>query len=140
MNNTKLEIRGRPKRDWVKIDCRGILSGSINYQFTLEEQAVWVKMIAYSAVCGGPPGSICDNDGRGMPLAFIAHELHCPLEILESTINKGIDEGRVKSNGTGAIILTNFSVYQFTEYDRQRPYRQAKKNNESDPMKGKGKD
>ena len=118
--------RGRPKRTWVKIDCHGILSGSINWQYTLDEQAIWVKLIAYSAICGGPPGIICDNDERPIPLWYVADELHCPKELLESVVEKGVEEGRIQENGKG-LAITNFNTYQFTEYDRQKPYRQAKK-------------
>lgn len=119
-------MRGRKKRDWVKIDCDGILRGSINWQLTLEEQMVWVKLIAYAEVSTGEPGFIQDNDRRALPHDFIAQELHCPLEVLESALTKCLAEGRVKENSSG-IELVNFPIYQFCEYDRQRPYRMAKK-------------
>jgi len=122
----KEKIRGRPKRSWVKMDCQGCLHGSINFQLTLEEQAVWYKLIMYSAVCGGEPGFICDNDGREMPHWYIANELHCPLELLEGTLKKCTEEGRTRVNSTGIEII-NFNAYQFTEYDRQRPSRDARK-------------
>lgn len=122
----KIKERGRPKRSWVKMDCQGCLHGSINYQLALEEQAIWFKLIMYSAVCGGAAGFICDNDGRPMPKEYIAQELHCPLEILERTLKKCAEEGRIKVNSSGIEII-NFNAYQFTEYDRQRPYRMAKK-------------
>lgn len=126
--------RGRPKRSWVKIDCAGILHGSINWQLTLEEQAIWFKMIAYSASCGGEAGYIQDNDGRPLPKSFIAQELHCSEELFASTLKKCIDEGRCTDNTSG-IHLTNFNEYQFTEYDRQKPYRENKKLENEDPEK-----
>lgn len=119
--------RGRKPRAWVKIDCNGILRGSINWVLDLDEQAVWVKMIAYSEVCGGKPGQIEDNDGNGLPREYLAQELHCPFEKLESTIDKMVENGSVNVNGTGSIQLVHFDDYQFTEYDRQKPYRQAKR-------------
>ena len=122
----KEKPRGRPKRSWVKLDCQGCLHGSINYQLTLEEQAIWFKLIMYSAVCGGDAGFICDNDGRPMPKEYIAQELHCPLETLEATLERCVKEGRVKDNSAGIEII-NFAAYQFTEYDRQRPSREARK-------------
>ncbi len=128
------KVRGRPKRSWVKMDCQGCLHGSINFQLTLEEQAVWFKLIMYSAVCGGNPGFICDNDNHPMPLEFIAQELHCSLELLESTLKKCTEEGRTNVNNAGIEII-NFNAYQFTEYDRQRPYREAKKERDLNPDK-----
>ena len=127
--------RGRKPRHWVKIDCNGILRGSVNWILTLEEQAVWVKLIAYSEVCGGPPGYIQDNEGGGLPRDYLSMELHCPLEVLNSTITKMTKDKAVNSNGTGVIQLVNFETYQFSEYDRQKPYREAKKEKERDPDK-----
>jgi len=120
--------RGRKPRSWVKLDCNGILRGSINYLLKLDQQAVWMKMIAYAEVCGGPPGSIQDNEGNGLPRDFLAAELHCPVDILNVTIEIMEKDKAISKNGTGAIKLNNFEIYQFSEYDRQKPYRQAKKN------------
>lgn len=120
-----MKERGRPKRTWVKLYCEGCLHGSINYQLSLEEQAVFFKMVMYSAVCGGEAGIISDNDGRKMPHWFIANELHSPLEVFESTLEKCIKEGRCQENDQG-LTITNFKEYQ-SEYERQRPYREAKK-------------
>ena len=127
--------RGRKPRNWVKIDCNGILRGSINWILSLEEQAIWVKMIAYSEVCGGPSGYIQDNDGHGLPMDFLSHELHCPMEILSNTIEKMVTNNSIERNGDGIIHLIHFDDYQFTEYDRQKPYREAKKLQERDPDK-----
>lgn len=119
------EKRGRPRMPWVKIHCDGILHGSINFQMTLAEQMVWVKLFVYSAVSGGSPGFISDNDNRPLPHWYIANELHAPVEVLESTLTKCIDEGRIKENSHG-IEIVNWKIYQ-SEYYRQLPYRQAKK-------------
>lgn len=118
--------RGRPRRAWVRLDCYGILHGSINWELTLEEQAVWIKTFTYSAVCGGEPGIIQDNDSNPLPHWYIANELHCPLEVFETMLQKCIEQERLKENEHGIEVI-NFKEYQFTEYDRQRPYRDAKK-------------
>ena len=117
--------RGRPKRSWVKLDCNGIIHGSINWQLTLEEQAVWIKSFAYSAVCGGTPGIIQDNDGQPLPHQYIAEELHCPVDVFESMLEKCKQQNRLRENAHGIEVI-NFNAYQFTEYDRQKPYREAK--------------
>ena len=117
--------RGRPRRIWVKLHCDGVLRGSINYQLSLEEQAVWMKLLALTAVCGGQDGWIQDNDQRPLPHFFIASELHCPLETFESSLAKCIEEGRCRENSQG-IEIVNWKYYQ-SEYDRQKPYRVAQK-------------
>jgi len=119
--------RGRKPRLWIKVDCEGVLRGSINYLLPLDGQAVWIKMIAYSEVCGGRPGWIEDNNGNGLPHDFIAQELHCPVEIFELVLKKMRDDKAIETNGTGSIHLVNFEHYQFGEYDRQQPYRLGKK-------------
>ncbi len=115
--------RNRKPRTWVKLDCEGILRGSINYLLPLEGQAIWVKMIAYSEICGGRPGFIEDNNQNGLPHEFIAQELHCPLESFELVLKIMGSDGAVELNGSGSIELVNFKHYQFSEYDRQKPYR-----------------
>ncbi len=119
--------RGRKPRTWVRLDCEGILRGSINYLLPLDGQAIWIKMIAYSEVCGGRPGFIEDNNQNGLPHEHIAHELHCPLELLESVLETMKKDGAIKLNGSSPIELINFKHYQFTEYDRQKPYRDRKR-------------
>jgi len=119
--------RGRKPRNWVKMDCEGLLRGSINYLLPLDGQAVWMKMIALSEVCGGRPGWIEDNNGNGLPNEYIAHELHCTVDLFALVMEKMKGDGAIEVNGTGAIHLVNFQHYQFSEYDRQRPYRLAKK-------------
>ena len=119
--------RGRKPRTWIKLDCYGVLHGSINYLLSLEEQAAWLKLIPFSAVCGGPPGFIQDNEGAGLPYEYIAHELHCPIKIFESMLEKMKTDKAINENGTGVIELVNIDTYQFNDYDRQRPYREAKK-------------
>lgn len=119
--------RGRKSRTWIRIDCEGILRGSINYLLPLEGQAIWMKMIAFSEVCGGRAGFIEDNSEQGLPHEYIAQELHCTQNLFEFVLEKMQKDGAIEVNGTGSIRLVNFDHYQFSEYDRQKPYREAKK-------------
>jgi len=119
--------RGRKPRTWIKVDCEGILRGSINYLLSLDGQAIWVKMIALSEICGGRPGYIEDNNQKGLPRDYIAQELHCTVELFESVLEKMGSDGAIAINGSGSIHLVNFHHYQFSEYDRQKPYRDKKK-------------
>ena len=118
--------KGRKPRNWVRLDCQGVLHGSINYIYSLDEQAVFIKLIAMAEVYGQEPGLISDNDGRALPREYVAHELHCSLEVLDSVVSKGSKDKSIEENGAG-IRLLNFHHYQFTEYDRQQKYRQKDK-------------
>ena len=130
--------RGRRAREWVKLDCYGVLHGSINYRLSLAEQAVWIKMICYSGMCAGRPGFIEDAEQKGVPSEYLAMELHCTKEELKHTVNTMIEDNAVLLHDSGSLEIVNFNTYQFTEYDRQLKYRNAKKQEENnDPEKYK---
>lgn len=112
--------RNAARRPWVKLYCHGRLHGSVVYQLTEAEQSVWDKLLCLTGLCG-LGGLIGDNDRRAFPHQHVAHELHTTLDLLESTLKKCIEEGRIKEDAEG-IHITNWLVYQ-SEYDRQKPYR-----------------
>jgi hypothetical protein len=118
--------RGINKRTWVKLDCQGVLHGSINWLFNLEEQAVFLKLIPMAAVYCRTPGTIADNEGKPLSREFIAYELHCPVETLNSVIDKGSKDNCLRDTEEG-LVLVNFPRYQFTEYDRQKPWRERQR-------------
>ena len=113
------------KRGWIKLD-KGWLTSSINYRMELSEQAVFSKLLVMADEFGPVPGLISDNDFRPMPHEYLAHQSNSPLEIFEETLKKGINDDSIFENSHG-IFLTHFDDYQFTEYDRQKPSRQARK-------------
>jgi len=115
--------RAKRKRAWVKMYPQDCLFGSINFQLEPAERCVWYELIYFSALCA-TPGTISDKDNRPYPHTYIANRLNVPAELLESTLEKCIEEGRIKDNLTGLHIV-NWKAYQ-SEYDRQKPYRQAK--------------
>ena len=117
--------RGSKKRGWVVLR-KSWLTSSINYRMNLEEMAVFSKLIVMADEFGPVPGLISDNDFRLMPHEYIAHQACCPLEVLEETLKKGVRDDSIYENPHG-IFLTHFDEYQFTEYDRQKPYRNVKK-------------
>lgn len=109
------------KRTWIKLFCYERLHGSVAFQLTPAERSVWDELLCLAGLCG-LEGLIADRDSRPFPHSYIAHECHISLELLETTLAKCIEEGRITENEHG-IYLTNWSKYQ-SEYDRQKPYRQ----------------
>lgn len=124
--------RGAKKRGWVVLRKQWLTS-SINYRMTLDQQAVFSKLIVMADEFGPVPGLISDNDLRAMPHEWLAHQATCPLDVLESTLKRGIEDVSIYENSHG-IFLTHFDDYQFTEYDRQKPYREAKKRHQKYPI------
>jgi len=126
--------RNTKKRGWVVLR-KSWLTSSINYRMTLEEIAVFSKLIVMADEFGPVAGLISDNDFRAMPYEYLAHQACCSVDILKSMLNKAIEDDSIYENSHG-IFLTHFDEYQFTEYDRQKPYRQALKAQQTiDPNK-----
>lgn len=117
--------RGMKKRGWVVLR-KSWLTSSINYRMTLEEIAVFSKIIVMADEFGPVPGLISDNDCRPMPHEYLAHQSCCPIEVFESCLSKTIADDGIFENSHG-IFVTHFDEYQFTEYDRQKPYREKQK-------------
>lgn len=124
--------RGAKKRGWVVLR-KSWLTSSINYRMELDEIAVFSKLIVMADEFGPVPGLISDNDCRPMPHEYLAHQAFCPLGVFESVIKKGITDNSIFENAHG-IFLTHFDDYQFTEYDRQKPYRDAKREREQQDL------
>ena len=121
--------RVRGKTTWIKLYCYGRLHGSVNYQLTEAEQSIWDKLLCLAGLCG-MSGLIADNDKNPLPHEFIAHELHTTKELLESTLEKCKEAGRISEDATG-ITITKWREYQ-GDYDRQQEYRQKKYGKETE--------
>lgn len=110
-------MRGESKRAWVKIHIHGMLNGSVRYQLEPAERATWVDLLCFAGL-GMVPGIVSDNDLRPYPHSFLANRFNILLELLESTLKKCIDEGRVVEDEQG-IHIVNWAEYQ-SEYQRQK--------------------
>lgn len=119
-------------RKWVKLWVTECLEGGIRYQLEPNERSVWYDLLLFAAL-RNPAGHICDRDGRPFPHQFIAGRLNISVDLLELTLKKCIKEGRITEDG-GGIHITNWARYQ-SEYERQKPFREKKKQDEIDPDK-----
>ena len=124
-------MRGGSRRAWIKLHIHGMLNGSVRYQLEAAERATWVDLLLMAGV-GVEPGLISDNDKRPFPHAFLANRFNIPLQLLEDTLRKCKEEGRVTEDGRGIQII-NWDEYQ-SEYQRQKEYRTKEK--ESKPTEG----
>jgi hypothetical protein len=113
-------MRGAYRRPWLKLWAIECLEGSIRWQLSAEERGTWYDLLALARICG-QEGTIGDRDDRAFPHVFIANRLNIPLELLERTLKKCEEEGRLTEDDKG-ILITNWKVYQ-SEYERQKKYR-----------------
>lgn len=127
-------MRGVKTRVWVKFHVRGWLHGSIRWQLDPAERSVWADLICLAGECGHD-GKICDNDDRPYPRDFIANQFNIPVTLLNQTIAKCMHEGRIEERGD-VIAIRNWGVYQ-SEYDRQKPYRESKRDDPNKFVQGK---
>ena len=118
------------RRKWIKLYPSACIDGSIRYQLDADERGVWYDLLNFSAICSNA-GMISDRDGRPFPNSFIANRLNIALELLERTLKKCQEEGRVIVDERG-ICITNFKYYQ-SDYDRQKKYRMKQRQQCYDP-------
>lgn len=110
------------RRKWVKFWVNECLEGTVRFDFSPAERGVWYDLIMLAGRCR-VPGTISANEHTAYPHSYIAGLLNVELELLETTLKKCVDSGRVTEDSEG-IHLTNWPHYQ-SEYQRQKPYRVA---------------
>lgn len=121
----------RPRRPWIKI-YTNILGSSLNYELSLAEQAIFIKLICLAALYSDD-GSIVDGEGHSIPHEFLAHRVNAGIEVFEGALKKCIATNRISENDTGLHIV-KWKEYQ-SEYLRQKPYREGKKERATRPFK-----
>jgi len=121
-------------RRWVKIWVEESLSGTMRFDFAPDERGVWYDLLVLAGRCR-LEGTIAAGEGVPYPHTWIAGTLNIPVDLLDRTLKKCLTSGRIEENHTGLRII-NWDKYQ-SEYDRQKPYRQAKKEDPDKYTKGK---
>ena len=126
------------RRKWVKIWVDESLTGTVRFDLTPAERSIWYDLIILAGACR-VPGQISSNETTPFPHDYIANLLQVPLDLLQTTLKKLADTGRVSENENGIHII-NWSKYQ-SEYDRQKKYRGRKETQDKDKyIKGKYQD
>jgi hypothetical protein len=111
-------------KKWIKLWVSESLRGTIRFDFTPEERGVWYDLLALAGDCR-QDGIIGASGNHPYPSRWIADTLNISEELLERTLRKCIKTQRIERNRDGLRIV-NWARYQ-SEYDRQKPYREAKK-------------
>ena len=114
------------KRKWIKLWIDECLTGTIREEVTPEERSVWYDFLLLAGR-NRPPGSISANETTSLSPKRLASILNIPVSLLASSTKKFEDSGRITIDEAGVIHITNWEKYQYTDYDRQKPYREAKR-------------
>ena len=110
-------------KKWIKLWTRECLSGTIRFEFTPAERGVWYDLLVLAGDCR-QEGVIAAGNGVPYPHVWIAGTLNIPLKLLERVIKRCQETDRIMEDNKGIHII-NWARYQ-SEYERQKPYRQAK--------------
>jgi len=101
------------------------LFGSLRHELDAAQRGVWNDLLDFAKLSRVRPGLIAPNDKQAYKHEWLAGFLNIPLELLENTLEALRATDRINENGSGIEIL-NWDKYQ-SEYDRQKPYREAKR-------------
>lgn len=119
-------MREPSKRLWIKLFIKECLIGTIREDLTPSERGLWYDFLilaGYSRV----PGVICANENTPIPHKRIAAILNVPLPLVNQCLKKFKQSGRIKIDTHGLIHILNWEKYQYSDYDRQKIYREKAK-------------
>ena len=100
------------------------LFGTLRHELDAAQRGTWNDLIDMAKLGRVRPGLISPGPGRCYKHEWLAAFFNIPLELLETTLTKLKATDRIIENSNGIEIM-NWKKYQ-SEYDRQKPYRQAK--------------
>jgi len=99
--------------------------GSSRFEFSAADRGIWNDLLDMAKLSRVEPGLIAPSKEQAYPHPWLAGLLNVSLEELEHALAVLIKTHRIEENHTGIRII-NWHKYQ-TEYDRQKPWREAKK-------------
>jgi hypothetical protein len=114
-------MKKRYSMDWIPLWTDKWLFGSTAVELTLEEQAVWIKLLCLASK---DDGWIRANENTPYPLPIMAGLLQCPVNVLEKTIEKCIKLDKIEENKNilGIFKIKNWEKYQISSRHKRRLY------------------
>ena len=121
------------KRKWIKLFIDECLTGTIREDLTPTQRSIWYDFLLLAGR-NRPPGAISANETTAISTQRLAAWLNVPVSIITVAKRKFVASGRITISDDSIIHIVNWDKYQYTDYDRQKPYRE-KKAQEKDPDK-----
>lgn len=111
------------KRKWIKLWIDECLTGTVREDLTAEERSVWYDFLLVAGR-NRPPGCISANENTPISPKRLASILNIAESLVRRCIVKFEKSGRIRIRPNRVIYICNWGKYQYTDYDRQKPYRQ----------------
>ncbi|GAI06813.1 unnamed protein product, partial [marine sediment metagenome] len=104
------------RKRWIKLWTQELLYGTISKELTLEQQAIWIKLLALAG--DSPiPGTICLAPDVPYPMPSLAKVIGTDLNTLEIALKRiASEEVSEITISNGFIHICNWKSYQ--EFDR----------------------
>lgn len=113
----------KPQGLWRKSWSFQNIYGTSRFEFSQPVRGVWNDLLDLAKLSRVPDGVIAPGLKQSYPHAYLASLLNTPLDEFERALEVLKATGRISENHNGIKII-KWKEYQFTEYDRQKPYRQ----------------
>lgn len=110
-------------RDWIKLYIKECLLGTIREDLSPEERGTWYDFLILAGN-SRVSGVICANRSIPYSNSRITQILNISEELLLQCLTKFEQSGRIRIR-KGLIYIINWDRYQYSDYDRQKPYQQA---------------
>jgi len=120
-------------RDWIKLWIKEALLGTIREDLTPEERSVWYDFLLLAGNCR-IHGTISANENTPLPVKRISGILNTPEALIRKCITKFKGSQRIRVDKDGVIHILNWGKYQYSDYDRQKQYRQKPAQLSADTM------
>lgn len=119
------------RRPWIKLFVDECLRGTIREELTAEERGIWYDFLVLAGA-NRIRGRISANETQGYSAARVASILNVRENTVSRCVGKFLEQGRITVDENDVISISNWEGYQYSSYDRQKPYREATKPEEPD--------
>lgn len=113
-------------RKWIKLFIKESLIGTMREEMTAEERGIWIDFLLLAGN-SRIPGVICANENTPFSLKRISQILNTPEKLINHCIVLFEKSDRIWVDSYDCIHITNWAKYQYSDYDRQKRFREKVK-------------
>lgn len=119
---------------WHKVDNYKWIFGSVRWELTPAERSVWADLLALSGL-SERGGYIEFSEGKGFPKEALAQILVVPMELLDTTVDKCVAEGRLQCLENDVLLITNWDRYQFIPEGKSQGEKRERKRKKDEALR-----